>query len=447
MNLQKSKNNIFLALLGSVAMIIIVSCRTGDYDSDLAREQVIVSTDITNFWIAYDSVYSSPDTTMQADYLQSLFLDNASEGQKRMIEARRYTADEYLTAMTGFKEFWKSIRKNTENLEPFNVQLREVVSKLRKVYPDLKHSTIYYTMGNHRSSGTGVDSMVLIGTEFALGDSATVTFELPEHVRNYYKINPIRELSFLCVHEYVHTQQKSMVHNLLSLALYEGIAEFVAIVATEQKSPWKAFVYGPENDEKIRQRFEEDMFKPNVVFNWLWNSPDNEFGTSDLGYFVGYQIASRYYNAASHKKDAIKKLIELDYNDEPAVEELVNSTHYFSKPLDELYRDYESKRPTVIGIKQFENKNQEVDPDITEITIEFSRSLNGLNTGVDFGDLGRNAFPKGTLEGRKWGSDNKSWTIPVALEPNTRYQILISNNFRTSDGVYLKPYLIDFKTK
>ncbi len=364
-----------------------------------------------------------------------------------MIEARRYTPQEYLESMTSYPKFWNSIRKNMNNVKIFNQDLRQGVDKLAAIYPDLKHATIYYTIGNHRSPGTGVDSMVLLGTEFALGDSATITTELPEHTQNYYKINPTKHLSFLCVHEYVHTQQKPMVHNLLSLTLYEGIAEFVAIKATGQPSPWKAFVFGPDNEEAVKQRFEDDMFMPNVVYSWLWNSPKNEFQTSDLGYFIGHQIASIYYESATDKKAAIKKLIELDYTNETEIENVVNSTQYFSKPLDVLYQDFEEKRPMVIGIKQFKNNSQDVSSHTKEITIEFSQPLNGHHTGVDFGDLGQAAFPKGTLQGRYWGKDNKYWTIPVQLEPSKHYQILISNNFRTEDNIPLKPYLLNFKTK
>ena len=87
-----------------------------------------------------------------------------------------------------------------------------------------------------------------------------------------------------------------------------------------------------------------------------------------------------------------------------------------------------------------------LDPKTKEITIEFSEALNGHNTGVDFGELGQDAFPKGTLSERKWSADNKSWTIPVELEPNKVYQIFISNNFRTQESIPLKPYLIEFKT-
>lgn len=431
----------------AMATMIFSSCQTNDNYSSFSKEQIIVSTDITNFWKAYDAVSSTEDTIKQMYFLKSMFLENASKGQKKMMEVRGYTPEEYLKTIKERSEFWNSLRKNTENLEPFNDKLREGVDKLSAIYPDLKHSTIYYTIGNHRSPGTGVDSMILLGTEFALGDSTTNVLELPEYNQSYYDINPINHLSFLGVHEYVHTQQSPMVHNLLSLTLYEGIAEFVAIKATGQESPWKAFVYGPKNEKRIKQKFEEDMFMPNVISNWLWNSPNNEFQTRDLSYFVGYQIASKYYDASEDKKAALKKLIELDYSSESEVEDLVDSAQYLSKPLSELYQEFERNRPIVLGIKQFKNKSQDVSPDITEITLEFSKPLNGYNTGVDFGDLGRDAFPKGTLEKRYWSKGNKFWTMPVELEPNKRYQVLISNNFRTKEGIPLKPYLIEFKTK
>ena len=61
--------------------------------------------------------------------------------------------------------------------------------------------------------------------------------------------------------------------------------------------------------------------------------------------------------------------------------------------------------------------------------------------------MGQDAFPKGTLHGRRWSDDNKSWTIPVELEPNKTYQIFISNNFRTEESIPLQPYLIEFRTE
>ena len=126
----------------------------------------------------------------------------------------------------------------------------------------------------------------------------------------------------------------------------------------------------------------------------------NEFGIRDLSYYIGYQICENYYNQADNKLEAIKTMIELDYTNEIEIENFVRKANYFSESLDKLYQTFESKRPTIIRIKQFENKSQNVSPKTKEITIQFSETLNEQNTSVDFGELGKDAFPKGTLKGR-----------------------------------------------
>jgi len=439
---MKLSTSLLLLLFGS----IILGCGI-DKQSEFTDDLEFVTSDVTNFYTAFDAITEETDTARYADILSAEFIDRASIGQARMIEARRYTPEGFISSMTSRPKFWSSLRENASNVESYIADIKNGIKKLHVIYPHLDHSTIYFTVGNHRSPGTGVDSMVLIGCEFALGDTTTIIGELPAYNQDYYGINPIDQLQFLSVHEYVHTQQMPMVHNLLSLTLYEGIAEFIAIKATGRQSPWKAFTYGPKNEQRILEKFELDKFKSGSTFQWLWNSPQNEFKTSDLGYFVGHQIASRYYDAAADKKEAIKNLIELDYNDEAEVEALVNSTGIFSATLDVLYDDYDSRRPTVTRIKQFDNNSQAVDPSINEITVEFSEPLNGYNTGLDYGDLGEAYFPKNDVTKRYWSQDGTSWTMPVELEPNRHYQILISSNFRAADGVNLKPYLIDFRTQ
>ena len=173
----------------------------------------------------------------------------------------------------------------------------------------------------------------------------------------------------------------------------------------------------------------------------------NDFGVRDLGYYIGYQMCENFYNQAEDKYEAIKKMIELDYSNEDEVEDFVKKSNFFSKSLDDLYNDHENKRPTVIGIKQFKNKSNNVDPKINEITVEFSEPLNGYNTGIDFGDLGQNAFPKNDVKKRYWSKDKKFWTISVTLEPKKKYQLLITNNFRTDKNIPLKQYLIEFETR
>lgn len=428
-----------------VFSVIITSCQVKKQNS------YIVTKDIANFWEAYEKISSTNDSILQYKYLDSLYFQKGTPGLKAIREARNYTPQDYISAINNYPKFWNSVKANTLKADELGHELAAGIKQLKLLYPELKPARIYFTIGALRTGGTTLDSMVLIGSEMALADENTIAEEFPENIRagrrSYFDSNPIDDIVLLNVHEYVHTQQNPQVNNLLSIAIREGVAEFVSTMAMDVPSAAPAIEYGKTNAERVREKFEHEMFYPNNQPKWFWSDYPNEFGVRDLGYYVGFQMAENYYNHAEDKSKAIKKMIELDYANESEVEEFVTESNYFSASLDELYEKFESKRPYVVGIKQFTNNSQNVDPEIKEITIEFSEALNGYNTGVDYGDLGQEAFPKNDLTGRFWSEDSAAWTIPVDLEPNKRYQFLISNNFRTKDDIPLKPYMVDFKTK
>jgi len=429
-------------------LLLIISVLNSCYSYQTIDETVITS-DIENFWIAYDKITSVKDSNEQLILLDSLYLKKGTPGLKAIREARNYTPEDFLNSINNYPKFWTSIRNNTLKVNQYKTNMVEGIDKLKEYYPELKPAKIYFTIGAFRTGGTTLDSLVLIGSEISMTDSTTVTEEFPEslsHLPAHFKTNPLDHLTFLNIHEYIHTQQKPIVHNLLSQSIREGVAEFVPTVILNTSSPNPQIEFGKQNAKRIREVYEHELFYVNNLPKWLNSNASNEFGMRDLAYYVGYQMCENYYQQATNKKDAIREMINLDYSNETEIEEFVKTSNYLSEPLEQLYEKFQSKRPTVINIKQFKNKGENVSPSINEITIEFSEPLNGYNTGVDLGDLGRAAFPKGSIEGRTWGKENKSWTLPVSLEANKKYQILISNNFRTNTGIPLKPYLIEFKT-
>lgn len=432
--------------LKSICILILIIC------SSQIKGQNVVWTDVDNFWTAYDKIIQTKDSVAQYRLIEDLYFSKATEGLMAMRQARNYTAKDYIDAINNYPNFWNSIRRNTLRANQFSEELNTGIEKLRQIYPDLKPSKIYFTIGAMRSNGTTLDSLVLIGAELAMADKNSISDEfLPDNFRigrrNYFDSNPINNLVLLNIHEYVHTQQKPWVDNLLSYVIREGVAEYISVKAMNIHSASPAIEFGKKNHEKVRAKFEQEMFYINNQSNWLWSDSPNEFGVRDLGYYIGYQICENYYNQAENKSLAIKKMIELDYTNEVEIEDFVAKSNFFSKPLNELYQDFEKKRPKVIGITQFKNKSEKVNSNIKEITIEFSEPLNGYNTGVDFGELGQSAFPKNDVTKRFWSNGNKAWTITVDLEPNKKYQILITNNFRTQNGMPLKPYLIEFQTR
>lgn len=435
------KNTVFLLLLG-----LLASCQTNE-----KRETHVVTTDMDNFWNAYDAIVTEADSSKHLPLIDSLYINKGSAGLKAIMEARNYTSQEYVELIKTYPKFFSSLRSNTLKSKQFADEINGGIDRLEALYPRLKPAKIYFTIGCMRTNGTTRDSLVLIGSELAMLDEQTDISEFDEQTQGWLEAfidtQPLDNLVLLNVHEYVHTQQHAQVNNLLSIALREGIAEFVSTRAMNSPSASPAIEFGKKNAAAVRDKFEQEMFYFNNQPKWLWSNSPNEFGVRDLGYYIGYQMAENYYQQTEDKKAAINTMIELDYADEIEVENFVDQAGFFSASLDGLYNRFENSRPYVTRIRQFENNSQQVDPNINQITIDFSEPLNGYNTGVDFGDLGPDHFPKNDVTQRFWSNDNASWTITVALEPNRRYQILLSNNFRTAADIPLKPYLIDFKTR
>jgi hypothetical protein len=409
-------------------------------------KQKFVSTDIDNFWLAYEKIISTNDTIQQDNYLQEFYIKKATLGLKSLIEVRNYSNKDFVNSINQYPKFWNSIKPNTLKVKSLYPKIKSDIQKLKKAYPELKPSTIYFTVGAFRTGGTTQGNKVLIGSELSLADKTTIIDELPNWRQNFYKTqNPISEIALLCTHEYIHTQQKEIVHNLITMCLYEGIAEFISCKVTDKKSDAPAIEFGKANQKIIIDKFVSDLFLMTNNYSWLWGENRNELQVRDLGYYIGYEISERYYNHSNDKTKAIRELIELDYTNEKEVERIVDLTKLLPKTLEELNNDYEKQRPKVLQLIPFENGNQKVKSGLTKITVVFSEPLVKYNTGVDFGPLGEDYFPKINAE-RVFGEDGKSWTFETDLKPNKRYQILISNNFRKENGVRLKPYLIDFNT-
>ncbi|HEY0246377.1 MAG TPA: Ig-like domain-containing protein [Mucilaginibacter sp.] len=410
--------------------------------------QEIVTADIGNFWNAYDKITATKDSTQQFAYLNQLFIDKGTPGLKAMMQARDYTAKSYIDAINGYPLFWNSIRANTFRANEFSKDIAANVSKLKKLYPGLKPAKIYFTIGAFKSGGTTMDNMVLIGSEIALGDEHTVMQEFPKNydaLRTYFKTNPINLVVFTNIHEYIHTQQKTTAVNcLLAQCVLEGVAEYLAVKATGQPSTAPAIAYGKAHNERIREVFASQIFSPNDGF-WLYSNAENEFGVRDLGYYVGYAICEDYYNKAKNKQQAIKEMIELDYNNETALSQFVDQSGYFSQPVQALKTEYEKNRPVVTGIKPFKNNATDVSPADTRITVEFSATMDKHNRNFELGPLGKsNLLVIKKIIG--FAEDGKSITFEVELKPAQRYQVVVGEGFRNADGVPIKPYLIDFTT-
>lgn len=430
------------SLLHLLALVLIIASCSAPQSS------VVISSDIDHFWEAYDQIQATTDSLRQREILQTLFLDQGTPGLDAIMKARRYTLDSYLDAIQAYPKFWESVRSNMAKAKTLAPEIEDGIAAFEELYPHSRPAKVYFTVGALRTNGTAMDSLVLIGSELALADEQVITDELPAsfgYLRAYFDSNPIEDVVFLNVHEYVHTQQSTHGgYDLLSQCLFEGIAEFVPVMAMGEVSPTPAIAYGKANDAAVQAAFIKEMFSP-FYNNWIWNSADNPFGTRDLGYYVGYAIAEKFYEAATDKSEAIQTLVELDFNDTLAVESLVEQSGYFEQPITELKAKYEASRPTVASITPLQNGGIAVDSDIEQFTITFSEPMDNRSRNFQYGPKGEDTVLR-IQDVLGFSEDGTSISLSIKMEPNQHYQIVVGEGFRTKAGVPLRPYLIDFRT-
>ncbi len=150
-------------------------------------KQEFVSTDIENFWLAYEKIISTKDSLEQGRYLQEFYLKKGSDGLKSLIEVRNYSEKELIDAMIQYPKFWVSLKPNTLNVKELYPEIEADIQKLKQAYPNLKPSTIYFSFGAFRTNGTIQGNRVLIGSEMVLADNTTIINELPEVRQAYYQ--------------------------------------------------------------------------------------------------------------------------------------------------------------------------------------------------------------------------------------------------------------------
>lgn len=409
------------------------------------QSQEFVSTDINNFWEAFDKMSTTNDTSLKRKYLKELYLDKGSPGLQSLVQVRNYTDIELVNAILKYPNFWQSLRKNSLNTHLLYPEIEKGISSLKKLYPGLTPGTIYFLIGAFRTGGTIQQNRVLIGSELSLYDETTDIKEHPEFRQNFYKnYQPKKNIALLCTHEYIHTRQKEPLDNLLSWCLYEGAAEFISCLATDKKSNTPAIGFGKANQERVFNKFSEELFFPNWG-DWLWGENKNELKERDLGYYIGYEICERYYNRSGDKQQAIKELIELDYTNEKEVERIVDATGVFPVSLTTLWEGYNKKRPVVTAVQPLK-KNKKIKPGLVQLSITFSEPMDTVAKGFDYGPLGENHIYRfKRIIG--WSNNATTFTIEVEVDEHKKYQTYITSNFRNKQGIRLKPYLIAFETK
>lgn len=259
---------------------------------------LISTTDIKLFWQAYDAwrtgANSEPDQL--AGILDRDYIKKGSQGVQDFIPHRIVSADALAKEILNDPKYYENVRTNTEKMESFVPEIRKAFENLKTIYPAVKFPPVYFVIGRRNSGGTDSSDGLIIGAEMFADTGSRVN---------------LSDLVSVVIHELIHYQQQSHGTDLVSIAMNEGAADFIAELVTGNDSDETIKPYGDSHEEDLWTKFQEDS-KSNKLKPWLYNGADEQrSGPPDLGYYVGYKICQSFYESATDKRAAITTIIEM----------------------------------------------------------------------------------------------------------------------------------------
>jgi hypothetical protein len=293
-------------VLGGVGLL---SCAQCTHPIRRVEDVQLVTTDIDHFWAAY--LAAQRDTARAAQIFRAHYFANASPGLREYHTRKYHDNDqEFARAILRLPRYYASVRPTTLSVAGQKPRIVAALRRLQQFYPPVRFSNIYFVMGGFAGS-TAQPPGLLIGADQLANGPDVDTAELSLVQRN--RCAAVADMPYLVTHELIHNNQQPYGGTLLSAAIREGMADFIAeLVTGSLGTDARLHTYGNAHERELWQAFKSEMRAP-ITKNWLYN-PSQETPTRpcDLGYYVGYKICQAYYARATDKQQAVADMLTAD---------------------------------------------------------------------------------------------------------------------------------------
>lgn len=266
----------------------------------------IISSDIDNFWKAFDA--AKPENSLYI--FRDQYIRKGSIGLQEFTLYRIGSSCELVDAIEAHPKYYRSIRESTLKAHAFREPIRATFRKLKALYGAALFPDVYLLIGRMNSGGTYTENALLIGVEMYGRTKDMPVEELKEWHRQVIK--PIDEIPHIVAHELIHYQQKYPKPNksLLGASIGEGSADFIAELISGNHINQHLHAYGNPREEELWREFKQAM-TTNDTASWLYNGGKIKDRPADLGYYIGYKIAEAYYRQSPDKRQAIRDILEI----------------------------------------------------------------------------------------------------------------------------------------
>ena len=267
----------------------------------------LVTTDIDHFWTAYAA--ARRDTAQARAIFRREYFGKASAGLQDYYNLKIRNDATFTKRILQRPNYYNSIEATTKAIASEKPKIVAAFRRFQELYPAVRFQNIYFVVGGWVSGGTVSDAGLLIGADQTANGPGVNTSELSLVQRN--RCEPVTNMPSLMVHELVHRNQGPQDGTLLSYALNEGMADFVAELVTGHVTNARLHPYGNAHEKELWADFQKEMLGNNPD-NWIANSQqETPEKPCDLGYYVGYRIVQAYYQQAADKKQALADILNV----------------------------------------------------------------------------------------------------------------------------------------
>ena len=271
-----------------------------------------VTSDIGNFWRAYDLAAMETDKAKRVAIFQTEYLDKGSPGLKDFLRLRIKSAETLVATIDKMPKYYASIRPQTLQVQRMEKRMRAAFEKFKSIYPDAVFPDVYFLIGVTNSGGTTGPSGLLIGTEMYGKTAKSPMDELSGWLR--VVLSTVENVPAIVAHESCHYNQRYNTapdqRHLLGKSLQEGACDMIGELIAGHTINEHLKVYGRTHDADIWRDFEADMLKPDVS-KWIYNAVTAKDRPADLGYYIGYRITRSYYDNAKDKRKAVHDILNI----------------------------------------------------------------------------------------------------------------------------------------
>lgn len=270
----------------------------------------IVTSDIDNFWRAFDLAKNEKNRSRKIAVFQTEYIEKGSSGLKDLLTSKIKLAENLVDKIDGSPAYYTPFRLATPHFKRLEERIRSRFVKFKSIYRDAVFPDVYFVVGDGSSGGMNSNSGLVVAAD-TYGASWGGSADHP--VRWMTAVaGAVDKVLGTVAHETCHYNQRYGISQptLLSESIREGSCDWLGELAGVQRVKRYIKTFDFSDDGEIWRDFKANMYKtgyPKVIYKGEKVSvrPD------DLDQHVAYLITRQYYRRAKDKNQAVRDILNI----------------------------------------------------------------------------------------------------------------------------------------